>query len=149
MTSAVTLFGIAMLGTVFWVASPEAAVALFASTRDWNPLAVGTVAAAGQGVALTVLFVFGHQLRRRWRWFDRQCERARARFGDRMTRNAVLVAAASGLLGVPPASVSATLAPGLAPRPRPLLPLIVATRVVRLTAVAALVIRWGLHWPPW
>jgi membrane protein YqaA with SNARE-associated domain len=146
-TSAATLFGIAMLGTVFWLASPEAAVALFASRRDWNPLFVGAVAAGGQGVSLTVLFLFGHQLRRRWSWFDRQCERARARFGERMTRNAVVVSAASGLLGVPPVSVSATLAPGLAPRPRPLLPLMIATRVVRLTIVAALVARWGWHWP--
>jgi hypothetical protein len=55
-----------------------------------------------------------------------------------MTRNAVVVATASGLLGFPPVSVSATLAPGLAPRPKPLLPLMIVTRVVRLTVVAAL-----------
>lgn len=147
MTSAAALFGIAVLGTLFWVASPEAAVALFASARQWHPAAVGLVAAAGQGVALIALFLFGAQLRQRWSWFDRQCERVRTRFGARMSRNAIVVAAVSGLLGVPPVSVSATLAPGLAPRPLPLLPLMIVMRVVRLSAIAALVIRWGWRWP--
>ena len=36
--SIATLFGIAVIGTVFWVASPEAAVALFASKQQWNPV---------------------------------------------------------------------------------------------------------------
>jgi len=138
MTSAATLFGIAVVGTVFWLASPEAAVALFASARRLHPLVIGLVAGGGQAVSLTVLFLFGDQLRRRWRWFDRKCERVRARFGERMTRNAIVVASASGLLGFPPVSVSATLAPGLAPRPVPLLPLMIVTRIVRLTVVAAL-----------
>jgi hypothetical protein len=137
-TSAATLFGVALVGTVFWLASPEAAVALFASSRRWHPLVIGLVAGGGQAVSLTVLFLFGDQLRRRWRWFDGKCERVRARFGERMTRNAIMVASASGLLGFPPVSVSATLAPGLAPRPGPLLPLMIVTRVVRLTALAAL-----------
>ena len=139
MTSAATLFGVAVLGTVFWPASPEAAIALFVSSRDWHPLAVGAVATAGQTVSLIVLFLFGNQLRARWRWFDRQCERVRTRFGRHMERNAILVASASGLLGVPPLSVSATLAPGLAPRPTRLLPLMLALRLVRFTALAALV----------
>jgi hypothetical protein len=151
MMSAGALFGIAALGTLVWVASPEAAVVLFATTRaagdSWNPLAVGLVAAGGQGVSLTALFFFGHQLRRRWSWFDRRCAAVRARFGDRMTRHAAVLAAASGLVGVPPASVTATLTPGLAPQPLPLLPLMVAARVVRLTAVAALATRWGGRWP--
>ena len=138
MTSLATLFGITLIGTVFWLASPEAAVALFASTRRLHPLAIGLVAGGGQAVSLTALFLFGDQLRRRWRWFDVKCERVRARFGERMTRNAIVVASASGLLGFPPVSVSATLAPGLAPRPMPLLPLMIVTRVVRLIVVAAL-----------
>jgi len=71
----------------------------------------------------------------------------RARFGARMTRNATVVAVAAGLLGVPPVSVTATLTPGLAPQPLPLLPLMIAARVARLTAVAALAARWGGRWP--
>ena len=54
MTSAATLFGIALIGTVFWLASPEAAVALFASSRRLHPLVIGLVAGGGQAVSLTV-----------------------------------------------------------------------------------------------
>ena len=145
--SIATLFGIAVLGTVFWVASPEAAVALFASKQQWNPVVVAAVAAGGQAVSLTLLFLFGGELRRRWRWFDRKCERVRARFGDHMTRNAIVASAASGLLGLPPLSVAATLAPGLAPRPVPLLPLMIGMRFVRFVALAVLVVQWGFKWP--
>jgi hypothetical protein len=141
MMSAATLFGVGVVGTIFWLASPEAAVALFAASRNWNPFVIALVAAGGQAVSLTLLFLFGDQLRRRWGWFDRQCERVRVRLGDRMARSAVIVAAASGLAGVPPVSVSATLAPGMAPRPLPLLPLMIAMRVVRFTVLAALTTR--------
>jgi membrane protein YqaA with SNARE-associated domain len=146
--SVATLFGIAVIGTLFWLASPEAAVALFASKQDLHPIVIAGVAAGGQAVSLTLLFLFGGQLRRRWRWFDRQCERVRARFGDRMTRNAIVASAVSGLFGLPPLSVSATLAPGLAPRPAPLLPLMIATRFVRFVVLAALVAHWGVK-SPW
>jgi hypothetical protein len=64
-----------------------------------------------------------------------------------MTRNAIVVSAVSGLVGLPPLSVSATLAPGLAPRPAPLLPLMIGMRFVRFIVVAALVVRWGGKWP--
>jgi len=141
MMSAATLFGAALVGTLIWVVSPEAAVALFALSNRWNPILIALVAAGGQAVSLTLLFLFGGQLRQRWRWFDRQCERVRARLGDRMARSSVIVAASSGLAGVPPVSVAATLAPGLAPRPLPLLPLMIAMRVVRFTVLAALTTR--------
>lgn len=136
MMSPAALFGIAMVGTVFWPASPEAAVVLFASSHHWDPLVIGLMVGGGQAVSLTLLFVFGEQLRRRWRWFDRKCERVRQRLGDRMSRRAIVVATVSGLFGLPPASVSATLAPSLAPRPLPLLPLMITMRVVRFTAAA-------------
>jgi hypothetical protein len=55
-----------------------------------------------------------------------------------MTRNARVVAAASGLLGFPPVSVAATLSPALVARPLPLLPLILAMRVCRFTVIAAI-----------
>jgi hypothetical protein len=59
MTAAATLFGVALVGTVFWLASPEAAVGLFASSRRWHPLVIGLVAGGGQAVSLTVLSLFG------------------------------------------------------------------------------------------
>lgn len=139
MTSAATLFGIAILGTVFWPASPEAAAALFASSQRSHPLTVGLLAGGGQAVALTVLFLFGDQLRARWGWFDRKCERLRARLGPRLANSAFVVASVSGLVGFPPVSLVATLAPGVAPRPAPLLPVMIVTRIVRFTVLAALV----------
>jgi membrane protein YqaA with SNARE-associated domain len=145
--SIATLFGIAALGTLFWLASPEAAVALFASKQQWNPVVIAAVAASGQAVSVTLLFLFGSELRRRWRWFDRQCERVRTRFGNRMARNAVVASAVSGLLGLPPLSVAATLAPGLAPRPAPLLPLMIGMRFVRFVVLGVLVVQWGFKWP--
>jgi len=148
MMPAATLFGITALGTVFWPASPEAAVVLFTTSQRWNPVAVALVATGGQAVSLTLLFLFGAQLRARWRWFDRRCERVQARLGQRMARNAIVVASASGLLGFPPVSLSATLAPALAPRPRPLLPLMIVMRFVRFTVIAALV-GSATGWWPW
>jgi hypothetical protein len=147
MTAAATLFGIAVVGTIFWLVSPEAAVAVFAARERWNPVVVGLVAGGGQAVSLTLLFLFGDQLRRRWRWFDGKCERVRTRFGARLSRNAIVVASTSGLLGFPPVSVAATLAPALAPRPALLLPLMVLLRVVRLTLLAALAASTLGGWP--
>jgi hypothetical protein len=135
------LFGIAFVGTLFWVASPEVAAAFYASVRGWHPMAVGLVAAAGQLAALAVLFTSGAALRLRWRWFDRQCGRVRARYGERLEKNATLVLVVSGLLGVPPVSVAATLAPGLGLRAARVLPLLFAARVVRFAVVAAVAAR--------
>jgi len=141
------LFGIAVIGTLFWVASPEAAVALFTTTQRWNPPLVAVVATGGQAVSATLLFLFGGELRRRWRWFDQRCERVRVRLGERMARRAPVVAAVSGLLGFPPLSLTATLAPALAPRPKPLLPILLVMRFVRFTVIAALATSAARWWP--
>jgi hypothetical protein len=138
---AMALVVTAFVGTFFWVASPEGAVAL-ASQRGWSPFLVGALAAVGQGTALALLFTFGDQLRRRWPWFDRQCERVRRKHGARLARGEVPLACSSGLLGLPPASVTAALAPGLGLRAR-MLPLLLAMRFVRLTATALVAIRIG------
>jgi hypothetical protein len=140
---ALALTGTAFVGTMFWVASPEVAVGLCVTRLGWSPLVVGLLAATGQAGALALLFAFGGQLRRRWRWFDRQCERVRARQGARLARGSMALSVTSGLLGVPPASVTATLAPGLGLSGRTMLPAMFAMRVVRLTVVAALASRVG------
>jgi len=147
-----SLFGlatVACLGTVFWLASPEAAVALAATQHRWSPLAIGLVAGAGQAVALAGLFFFGAELRRRWRWFDRKCERARTetRLGTHGTSTGVVVAAS--LLGIPPVSVTAALLPGVAPRPGRLLPLMLVLRFLRFAAMAWAVALCGWRLPWW
>jgi hypothetical protein len=134
------LMGTTFVGTFFWPASPEAAVALFVSQRGWSPLAVGMVAAAGQGLAYLLLYPSGEQVRRRWAWFGRQCERVRVRYGARLAQGGLPLACASGLVGVPPSSALVALAPGLGLRARWLLPVLVVMRIVRFTVVAALAI---------
>lgn len=140
---------VACVGTVFWPASPEAAVALAGTQHLWSPLTIGLVAGAGQAVALVGLFFFGAELRRHWRWFDRKCERARTqtRLGTRGTSAGVVVAAS--LLGLPPVSVTAALLPGVAPRPGRLLPLMLVLRFLRFTAMAWAVALCGWRLPWW
>jgi membrane protein YqaA with SNARE-associated domain len=146
--SLASLAAVAFIGTVFWVASPEAATALAGAQHRWSPLEIGLAAAGGQSVALVGLYFFGGQLRRRWRWFDRQCERARGRstLGNtqRYATGAVVTA---GLLGFPPVSVTATLLSGVAPRPFQLLPLMLLLRLVRFMALGWAGARFGWRLP--
>ena len=126
------------VGTFFWVLNPEGAAGYYATQRHWPPLAIAVLLAIGQGAAHVTLFFGGDQLRRRWPWFDRKCQRAVARHGHRLRRGLVPLAILSGLVGVPPSSVTAALAPGLGLSPRVLLPLLFVMRVVRFGAVAYL-----------
>lgn len=127
---------IAFIGTVFWLASPEAATVLAGAQHRWPVPLIGLVAGASQSVALLALFFFGEELRRRSRWFDRQC--ARARTNTRLGREGYAAGAvvSASLLGFPPVSVTAALLPGVAPRPGRLLPVMLILRVVRFTALA-------------
>jgi len=129
------LVGIAFIGTVFWPASPEAAAVLWTLRYGWNPLLVALLAATGQAGAHVVLYLFGDQIRRRWRWFDRQCERARLRLGKRLDRNLVWVGISSGLVGLPPTSAMSALAPGLGLSGSSLIPVMFVGRVVRFAIV--------------
>ncbi len=142
------LAAVSCLGTVVWVASPEAAAALAGAQHRWSALAIGLAAAGGQSVALVGLYFFGAQLRRRWRWFDRQCGRVRARSpAENTQRYATGAAVTAGLLGFPPVSVTATLLAGVAPRPLQLLPLILLLRLVRFTALGWAGARFGWRLP--
>ncbi len=146
-----SIAAVAFIGTVFWVASPEAATALAGAQHRWSPLAIGLAAAGGQSVALVGLYFFGRQLRRHWRWFDRQCERARSRSRspvDNTQRYATGAVVTAGLLGFPPVSVTATLLSGVAPRPLQLLPLMLVLRLVRFIALgwAGAHFGWRLPW---
>jgi beta-glucosidase len=134
---ALALFGIALLGTVFWVASPEAATALFALTRDWNPLAIGLIVAGGQLAGMALVFTLGTAVRRRWRWFDERCAKAQARWGPRLVRRSASLALASGVLGVPPVSITSALAPAVGLSASSVLPVAFLGRWVRFAVIAA------------
>ena len=130
--------GVAFLGTFVWVSSGEAAVVLHVVQRGWPPLPTALLATVGQLTAWLVLFGAGQRIRAVWPWFDRRCERARARWGDRFARHAWVAIAVSGALGLPPTSVAAVLAPGLGIRARVLLPVLFASRFARFLVVALL-----------
>jgi membrane protein YqaA with SNARE-associated domain len=132
------LLGIAFVGTFFWPANPEAAGILCVTRYGWHPLLVGVLGASGQLVAQAILIASGDQIRRRWRWFDARCERARQRFGKTLARSAPAIGFTSGLLSVPPTSVTATLAPPLRLRIAYLLPVMFVARIVRFAALAAI-----------
>ena len=115
LSSPLSLLGIAFVGTFFWPVNPEAAGVLCVTRYGWHPLLVGVIGASGQLVAQAILILGGDQIRRRWGWFDRRCERARQRFGKILARSAPLIGFTSGLLSLPPTSVTAALAPRAAP----------------------------------
>jgi membrane protein YqaA with SNARE-associated domain len=146
--SLLSLAAVGFIGTVFWLVSPEAAIAVAGAQRRWSPLDIGLVAAAGQSLALVGLFFFGEQLRRRWRWFDQKCEQARARSRLGRPGYAGSIVAGAAVLGFPPISVTAALLPGVAPRPLRLLPLMLLLRFARFTALAwgARATGWHLPW---
>lgn len=135
---ALALFGIGFIGSVVWVVSPEAAAAYYGSERGWPPLLVGVVCAAGQSAMLIALYVFGQGLARIWPGFARVCQRVRDRFEMRLRRGPILVAVASGVLGVPPVSATVVLARGLGIGSLPLLPVLALGRVLRFTVLAAI-----------
>jgi hypothetical protein len=138
---ALALAATTFVGTFFWPASPEGAVALFVTQRGWFPLLVGLVAALGQVVAYLVLFLSGDQIRRRWPWFGRQCDRMRTKYASWLGKGAVPLACSSGLLGLPPSSTLVAVAPGLGLPARWLIPVLFVMRVARFTFVATVASR--------
>jgi membrane protein YqaA with SNARE-associated domain len=138
---ALALAAVAFCGTFFWPLSPDAAVVVFATKYPHAAPFAGLLAALGQAVAHIVLYTSGDQLRRRWSWFDRQCQRWRARYQQRLARGTLTVIAVGGIFGLPPSSVTAALAPGLGLRARQVLPVLFVGRLVRFTFVALVAMR--------
>lgn len=137
---ALALLAVAFVGTLFWVANPEAAVVLYASQGRLSPVLIGLTVAVGQAAALSLLFRGGGWLALRWPWFGRQCARVRARLGDKVGGGrAMAVLVTSGLLGFPPASATVVVAPGLGLSAARVLPLLFALRLARFTLLAAIV----------
>jgi membrane protein YqaA with SNARE-associated domain len=144
---ALALVALAFGGTFFWPLSPDVAVALFATKYPRAAPFAGLLAALGQAIAHIVLYTFGDQLRRRWSWFDRQCQRWRTRYQARLARGALAVTAVGGIFGIPPSSVTAALAPGMGLPALQVLPMLFLGRLVRFTFVAlvAMQVKAGLH----
>jgi ABC-type Fe3+ transport system permease subunit len=122
---------------VIWPINPDAAVVVYVSRGHGLAQGVG-VALAGQIVMLLLLHNLGHLLRARWAWMDRQCVKVELRWGPRITRNSVAVAAISGLVGVPPSVPTVLLASALGVPGRRFLPVLFAGRLLWFVGLAQL-----------
>lgn len=99
---ALLLVWVSFVGTVFWVANPDAAVVLYVTTRGRPPLEAALLALGGQAGMLLLLYAAGDRLRARWGWLDRRCIAVEDRWGSRLLTNALPITALSGFVGVPP-----------------------------------------------
>lgn len=133
-----TLMGVAWVGSVFWVVSPEVLSAVYGSQLGWNPLAVGLVAATSQCTVYFLLYRGGDALARRWAFLARQIERVRVRFATHLERNYVGMLLLGGLVGLPPVIAVVTLAPGFGISFRKVLMATFVARTARFAALAAL-----------
>jgi len=134
---ALVLVGIAFLSAFAWVFNCDAVLILQVTQRGWHPIPTALLLTAGQGASWLLLFAAGERIRAGWPWLNTQCERVRARWGDRLARRAPIGLALRGLLGVRPTAAVAVLAPGLGVR-MSLLPIMIATRMVRFGVVGLL-----------
>jgi len=134
----VLFLGMAFLGTFVWVFNCEALLVVQVTQRGWHLLPAALLLCAGQSAAWALLFGAGRGIRARWAWFNRQCERAQGRWGHRLQTRASWVIVFSGVVGVPPTSAVAVLAPGFGIRLSRLLPLMCASRLVRFVVLGAL-----------
>ena len=138
---ALLFLGMAFLGTFVWVFNCEALLVVQVTQRGWHPLPAALLLCAGQAAAWTLLFGAGRWLRARWRWFDRQCQRVQACWGQRLRTRTIWMIALSGVVGAPPTSTVAVLAPGFGITLSRLLPLLFAARLVRFVVLGALAAR--------
>lgn len=136
MSEALALAGIAMVGTVFWVVSPEVSAVYYAKELGWPALGVGVVVAAAQLPVYFCVYLGGERLVARWAWLRRQVVRARARHERRMARNYLGLTAVAAVLGVPPVLVMCALGGPFGVNPRHLLPVVALGRLVRFTTLA-------------
>lgn len=133
-----TLFASAVAGPVlFWIpASTELLAAAF-GRRGYSPLLVGLIAATGQCVLFTMLFIFGNQLVSRWFWLRRKTEYAATRHTKLMKRGSLTATLSATAIGVPPTIVLFTLAPSFRLSLPPMIIIVFAGRVLRFSILCA------------
>ncbi len=136
MLELITLFGISIVGTLFWVINAEVSAAVYASHLHYNPILVGVVCALGQGVTFTLVYWFGEKIAGRWKGLQRQLDRIQERFGERLLKAFTFLSFLGGFIGIPPALGMAALAAGLGVSFRASIPFIIAGRFLRFSGIA-------------
>ncbi len=109
----------------------------YGAELGWHPLAVGAVVAAGQGPMYVLLYLGGDRWILRWKRLARMVERTRTRHAAHLERNYMAVTAMAAMLGVPPVIAMCAMAAAFDVRLTRLLPVVVAGRVLRFTALAS------------
>ena len=131
------LAGVAFVGSVFWVVSPEAA-AVYYGAQGHNPLLLGVLCAAPQMIIYAILYFGGEVLVARWGWLHRQVVRTRERFGHRLEGGYLGLTVVGAMSGIPPILAMVSLAGGFEVRAHHVLPVTFVGRMVRFTSLAAL-----------
>lgn len=130
------LLGIAFVGSVFWIISPEASAMYYGGKLGWHPLAVGGVVALGQSPMYVLLYFGGERWAMRWNWLARVVRRTRQRFETRMERRYTLLTGLGALFGVPPVIAMCALASAFGVPAIRVIPLVVLCRVIRFSVLA-------------
>jgi membrane protein YqaA with SNARE-associated domain len=132
-----SLLGVAFVGTVFWVVSPEAAAIYYGAELGWNPLLVGATIAVGQIGMYAILYHGGEVMVQRWRWLHGKVMATRTRFLHHMERNYLILAGVGSTTGIPPIVALMALASGFGIPARAMLPVTIVGRTIRFTTLAA------------
>lgn len=131
----VSIVGLAVIGSVFWVLSTEAMAILYGS-QGWNPFYVGALCSLGQNIAYVGIYYGGEQLLGRWKALGRQVHALRRKLGHGARRGFLITTVFGHVSGFPPAPATVALAPGFSVRPLTLFPLTFMARWVRFTVLA-------------
>ena len=132
-----SLVAVGLVGTVFWVVSPEAAAVLYGAELGWSPPLVGLVIGISQSVMYALIHGSGGLLVRRWAWLGRKVEATRTRFQAGLERNYLLLSLSGSITGVPPIIALSVLASGFGVPRRHFVPVTTLGRVIRFTVIAA------------
>jgi membrane protein YqaA with SNARE-associated domain len=137
LVEALALLGIAFVGSVFWLVSPEASSVYYGAKLGWHPLAVGALVAAGQAPMYVMLYYGGERWAMRWKWLARVVARTRRRYQARMERSYMVLTAVGAVTGLPPVIAMCALASAFDIRFARLFPVVVLCRVLRFTVLAS------------
>ncbi len=132
-----TLYFIALIGTVLWFINAETASVYYGSQLGWNPAFVGLVCALGQCTTFALLYLGGARLLGRWKKLGGKVERLRERYGEHLENRFLLLTAISGVVGLPPLVALSSIAAGFRVPPSHLLVVAALFRWIRFTTLAS------------
>ena len=138
MIELMTLFGVAVIGSFFWLVSPELTSAYYGADLGWNPIWVGLVCATGQCCVYVFLYRGGSVLVGRWKSLANLVGRTRARFEKNLEERYLVMTALAGLTGIPPVIVMVALASGFKVALSRILLVTFVCRGIRFGTLAAL-----------